>query len=73
MREVQAFLIDQKKAGKTILFSSHTMSEVEKLCDRIAVIHKGSLVDIGETEELLGKYGTQSLEELFVRLAGDGR
>jgi len=73
MREVQEFLVNQKKEGKTILFSSHTMSEVEKLCDRIAVIHKGVLVDTGTTDELLQKYGAQSLEELFVRLVGDGR
>lgn len=59
MREVQAFLKVQKEKGKTILFSSHTMSEVEKLCDRIAVIHKGSLVDMGSTDELLKKHGTQ--------------
>ncbi|NLW02443.1 MAG: ATP-binding cassette domain-containing protein [Clostridiaceae bacterium] len=73
MREVQTFLMNQKEEGKTILFSSHTMSEVEKLCDRIAVIHKGVLADTGTTNQLFQKYRTQSLEELFVRLAGDGR
>ncbi len=73
MREVQSFLRNQKDEGKTILFSSHTMSEVEKLCDRIAVIHKGTLVDMGTTDELLKKYGAHGLEDLFVRLAGDGR
>ncbi len=73
MREVQSFLRNQKDEGKTILFSSHTMSEVEKLCDRIAVIHKGTLVDMGTTKELLKKYGAHGLEDLFVRLAGDGR
>lgn len=73
MREVQSFLQSQKEEGKTILFSSHTMSEVEKLCDRIAVIHKGRLVDMGTMDELLKKHGTDSLEELFMRLAGDGK
>ena len=57
MREVQSFLRNQKDEGKTILFSSHTMSEVEKLCDRIAVIHKGTLVDMGTTDELLKNTG----------------
>jgi len=73
MREVQAFLKDQKETGKTILFSSHTMSEVEKLCDRIAVIHKGSLVAIGSTEELLEKYGAKTLEDLFMGFVGGGK
>jgi len=73
MREVQAFLKDQKEKGKTILFSSHTMSEVEKLCDRIAVIHKGSLVAIGSTEELLEKYGAKTLEDLFMGFVGGGK
>lgn len=73
MREVQSFLINQKKEGKTIVFSSHTMSEVEKLCDRIAVIHKGRLAAIGTQDELLKKHGAESLEELFMRLTGDSR
>lgn len=73
MREVQAFLKDQKEKGKTILFSSHTMSEVEKLCDRIAVIHKGCLVNMGSTEELLEKYGAKTLEDLFMGLVGGGK
>jgi len=73
MREVQAFLKVQKEKGKTILFSSHTMSEVEKLCDRIAVIHKGSLVDMGSTDELLKKHGTQTLEDLFMGLVGGSK
>lgn len=73
MREVQAFLKVQKEKSKTILFSSHTMSEVEKLCDRIAVIHKGSLVDMGSTDELLKKHGTQTLEDLFMGLVGGSK
>lgn len=73
MREVQAFLKVQKEKGKTILFSSHTMSEVEKLCDWIVVIQKGSLVDMGSTDELLKKHGTQTLEDLFMGLVGGSK
>lgn len=71
MREVQSFILKQKNEGKTILFSSHTMSEVEKLCDRIAVIHKGRLAAIGGLDELLRKYKTDSLEEMFMGLVGE--
>jgi len=71
MRSVQDFIMQQKSEGKTIIFSSHTMSEVEKLCDRIAVIHKGKLVAIGKLEELRKRYKTDNLEELFMELVGE--
>ena len=70
MREVQSFIKRQKDEGKTILFSSHTMSEVEKLCDRIAIIHKGKLAAIGTLDELFKRYQTENLEELFMGLVG---
>lgn len=71
MRSVQDFIMQQKAEGKTIIFSSHTMSEVEKLCDRIAVIHKGNLVAIGKLDELRERYKTDNLEELFMELVGE--
>lgn len=71
IREVQNFILEQKRQGKTVLFSSHTMSEIEKLCDRIAVIHKGKLVAIGTIDELRQQNQNLSLEELFVRLVGE--
>lgn len=71
IREVQNFILEQKRQGKTVLFSSHTMSEIEKLCDRIAIIHKGKLVAIGTIDELRQQNQNLSLEELFVRLVGE--
>lgn len=71
IREVQNFIMTQKEKGKTVLFSSHTMSEVEKLCDRIAIIHKGRLVASGTLEELMEKHSASSLEEMFIRLVGE--
>jgi ABC-type Na+ transport system, ATPase component len=73
IREVHDFILDCKKEGKTIIFSSHTMSEVEKLCDRIGIIHKGRLMDTGTIEDLKEKYSAPSLEEVFIRLVGDNR
>lgn len=70
IREVHDFISSCRTQGKTIIFSSHTMSEVEKLCDRIGIIHKGKLMDVGTIEELKAKYGLSSLEEVFVRLVG---
>ncbi len=69
-RDVQDFILGCKAEGKTIIFSSHTMSEVDKLCDRIGIIHKGRLVECGSVEELKKKYEDDDLEEIFVRLVG---
>lgn len=70
MREVHSFIGNCKNNGKTIIFSSHTMSEVEKLCDRVGIIHKGKLVCTETVEGLKEKYQCQDLEEIFIRLVG---
>ncbi len=54
--------------GKTIIFSSHIMSEVEKLCDRIGVIHRGRLLALGTLAELRDATGKHYLEDVFVQL-----
>jgi sodium transport system ATP-binding protein len=69
-REVHEFILECKAEGKTIIFSSHSMQEVEKLCDRIGIIHKGKLVEIGTVKDLKGKYGNGNLEEIFIELVG---
>jgi sodium transport system ATP-binding protein len=52
--------------GKTVIFSSHIMSEVEKLCDRIGVIHRGELLALGTLDELRELTGQHYLEDIFV-------
>jgi sodium transport system ATP-binding protein len=54
--------------GKCILFSTHIMREAEKLCDRVAIIHRGRLLAEGELDELRDQYEEQDLEELFFKL-----
>jgi sodium transport system ATP-binding protein len=54
--------------GKSILFSSHIMREVEKLCDRVAIISKGRIRACGTLAELREKHGQNDLEELFFSL-----
>lgn len=51
--DLSQIILRLRDEGKTILLSSHLMSEVEKLCDRIVVISKGKVVAIGQTSELL--------------------
>ena len=59
-------IIDQLKArGKTLFFNSHIMTDVQRICDRIAILHKGKLVAIGRLDELI--VGDESLEDCFVR------
>jgi len=72
IKDVHDFIRTCKTDGKTIVFSSHTMSEVEKLCDRIAIINKGVLVEKGKVEDLKNKYGSDNLEDIFLRLVGEG-
>jgi sodium transport system ATP-binding protein len=72
-RDVHQFIMDCKKEDKTIVFSSHSMSEVEKLCDRIGIIHRGKLVDIGTISDFKAKYQHQNLEEIFIRLVGESK
>jgi sodium transport system ATP-binding protein len=57
-----------KQQGKCIIFSTHIMREVEKLCDRIAVIHKGKIVDEGTIPELTDRHSQRDVEELFFEL-----
>ena len=56
--------------GKCILFSTHIMREVEKLCDRVAIMHQGRILTIGTLEELRAMHGEEDLEELFFQLVG---
>ncbi|MGB9679643.1 MAG: ATP-binding cassette domain-containing protein [Thermoanaerobacteraceae bacterium] len=71
VREVHDFIRFCKGEGKTIIFSSHSMPEVEKLCDKIGIIHKGKLIEEGTIKDLKEKYKTDNLEELFMELVGE--
>ena len=51
------FLLEEQARGKTIFMSSHIMSDVEKVCQRVAVIRKGELVTVEEVEALREKAG----------------
>jgi sodium transport system ATP-binding protein len=57
-----------KSQGKCIIFSTHIMREVEKLCDRVGIIHKGRILALGTLQELGARYGQPDMEELFFEL-----
>lgn len=50
---VRELLLDMRSKGRTIFLSSHLLSEVEMVCDRVAVLHRGKLVRVGRTADLL--------------------
>jgi sodium transport system ATP-binding protein len=55
-------------AGKAVLFSTHVMSEVEALCDRIALLVGGCIADVGTPAELIERHQVSSLRALIVSL-----
>lgn len=69
-RAIIRFVRECRDRGKTVIYSTHIMSEVEKLCDIVAIIHDGRLCDEGTVTALRAKYGEQDLEEVFVKIVG---
>ena len=55
-----------KAEGKTVLLSTHIMSEAEKLCDRIAILHRGRILDCDTLDGLRARTGEHYLEDIFV-------
>jgi sodium transport system ATP-binding protein len=64
--EMVKVIRELRAEGKTILYSSHIMSEVEKLCDRIGIIHRGQLLALGTLESLREATGHHYLEDIFI-------
>jgi len=71
-RTLLDFIKGLKDEGKTIVFSTHIMLEAERLCDRVGIIHRGKMLEIGSIPEILERTGTDSLESAFFALAGEG-
>jgi len=59
----------RKQRGATILLASHNMVEVERLCDRVIIMRRGTIVDDGTAPELRARYGRGTLEEVFLDVA----
>jgi sodium transport system ATP-binding protein len=68
--EMARVIRELRDEGKTIIFSTHIMSEAEKLCDRIAIIHNGKILASDTLEGLRGATGRHYLEDIFVQYVG---
>ena len=69
--EVQESIRQLRSEGKTIIFSTHIMSEAEKLCDRIAIIHGGRILACDTFQNLRDATGQHYLEDIFVHYVKD--
>lgn len=67
-RTIIGFIRECRERGKTVIFSTHIMSEVEKLCDVIGIIQSGKLLAEGSLAELRDRYQEHDLEEVFVKI-----
>ena len=67
-RTILDFIRECRQRGKTVIFSTHVMSEVEKLCDVIGIIQSGKLLAEGALPELRDRYHQHDLEEIFVEV-----
>jgi sodium transport system ATP-binding protein len=67
-RALLATVAELRDQGKCIVFSTHIMREAERLCDRIAIVHRGRILASGTLGELAGLHDQRDLEELFFQL-----
>ena len=66
-REVLRIVQELKAKGRTIIFSTHIMTEAERICDEIAIIEQGSILTQGSVLSLRNGNGGGSLEDVFVK------
>jgi sodium transport system ATP-binding protein len=66
-RAIIQFICECRDQGKTVLFSTHVMSEAEKLCDEIGIIHDGRLICEGSLDQLRERCGKRDLEDIFLQ------
>jgi sodium transport system ATP-binding protein len=70
-RTIVGFIRNCRDQGKTVIFSTHVMSEAEKLCDTIAIMHDGRILAEGTLAELRREKNLEDLEEIFVQAVGE--
>jgi sodium transport system ATP-binding protein len=70
-RALLTAVAELRDQGKCIVFSTHIMREAERLCDRLAILHRGHILAEGSLEHLRSEHGESDLEELFFRLISE--
>ena len=69
-RLLMDIIMKYKKRGATIIFITHNMDEVEKICDRILLLKDGKIAATGKVADVKKKYNGKSLDDIFVEIYG---
>jgi sodium transport system ATP-binding protein len=70
-RAVRDIIRRLKEEGRCVMLSTHLMDEVERLCDRVAIIHRGTILATGTPNDLIESQSTGDLESAFVLIVGE--
>ncbi len=65
-REIRNFMVESRGRGKCVIFSTHVLHDAERLCDRVTILHEGTVVATGPTAEVRGSH--RDLEDAFLEL-----
>jgi sodium transport system ATP-binding protein len=65
-REIRDFMVESRGRGKCVIFSTHVLHDAERLCDRVTILHQGTVVASGATAEVRGAH--RDLEDAFLEL-----
>jgi sodium transport system ATP-binding protein len=67
-REIRDFMVESRGRGKCVIFSTHVLHDAERLCDRVTILHQGTVVASGTTADVRGSH--RDLEDAFLDLVG---
>lgn len=67
-RSIRDYIVSEKREGKSVVLSTHNMTEAQKLCDRVAIINRGKIAGLGTLDELTARTAQTDLEEIFLQL-----
>ncbi len=69
--ELYEKILSYRSRGLTIVLVTHFMEEIEKLCDRVAVMHTGKILTIGSPDEIVEKFNAKNLDDVFMQISKD--
>ena len=71
IKAMRSMMKDYAATGRTVLVSSHMLSEVQQTCSHVVVMHRGKIVTTGEVDEILSSHQGMSLEDFFLDIIGE--
>jgi ABC-2 type transport system ATP-binding protein len=72
IREMRQVVKDYATDGRTVIVSSHLLSEVEQTCSHVVVMHRGRVIAEGTVTDLLAGHAGRRLEDVFMEMVGEG-